>query len=95
MSMINSPRRRASFLNKLELQNEKKEYLKGKSIIYKQYNFEKHEQPHSDILNRYNPNMIDYLSRTELRESVIKLKDLPISSNSSPDLISILWLKLP
>lgn len=55
---------------------EKKEYLKGKSIIYKQHNFEKHEHPKSDILNRYNPNMIDQLSRHELKDAVMKLREI-------------------
>lgn len=71
--MMSSPRRRESFLKKLEATQEKKEFLKGKSIIYQQHNYEKHELPPKEVLNRYNPNMIDYLSRTELRESVFKL----------------------
>jgi hypothetical protein len=36
MSLITSPERRASFLRKIETKPmEKKEYLKGKSIIYR------------------------------------------------------------
>jgi hypothetical protein len=76
-SMISSPEKRASLLRRLERgKAEKHEFLKGKSIIYKQFNFEKHEVPPPEILNRYNPNMIDKLSRAELRNSVLKLKEV-------------------
>ena len=52
----------------------KHEYLKGKSVIYQQENFEKHEPLTKEITDRLNDNITDKLSRREIFEAVRKFK---------------------
>jgi hypothetical protein len=54
----------------------KHEYLKGKSVIYQQENFEKHEPLTKEITDRLNDNITDMLSRREIFEAVKKFKQV-------------------
>jgi len=54
----------------------KHEYLKGKSVIYQQENFEKHEPLTKEITDRLNDNITDKLSRREIFEAVKKFKQV-------------------
>jgi hypothetical protein len=50
------------------------DYLKGKSVIYQQENYEKHEPLSKEIMDRLNDNITDKLSRREIFEAVKKFR---------------------
>lgn len=76
MSTTNSPKRQQRILQQFNIKDnqiEKRPYMKGKSIIYQQHNYSRHVHPPRELLNRFNPNLIDSMSRTELQATVNKL----------------------
>ena len=57
-----------------EISSNKHKYLKGKSTIYQQENFESHEPLTKEVMDRLNDNITDKLSRREIFEAVRKFK---------------------
>ena len=51
----------------------KREFLRGKSIIYKQHNFQSHSQPDKELRKRFNPFLDDLMNRGDLKDAVERL----------------------